>query len=73
MFADTLPGIASKLREVCQASQQVTEEVADAFTLSNFTVTRTLDVSTATLTDLKNVVATFIHDMQQRGSTRTNG
>jgi hypothetical protein len=69
----TIDGIYSKLMELCGATSPETEEIADTFAVSNFTPTRTLNVSTATLTDLKNVVATFIHDMQQRGSTRTNG
>jgi hypothetical protein len=47
----------------------VTEEIADAFTIvGTFTPTRTLNMSTATLADLRNVVATFLNDMQQRGT-----
>jgi hypothetical protein len=71
--APNVPALVSKVTELCQASQQCTEEVADAFTVSNYTVQRTLNGSTAVLADVVNVLATFIHDMQQRGSTRTNG
>ena len=43
----------------------------DAFSVTNHTDTRSLDVSTATLTDLKNVVATLISDGRKRGAKHT--
>ena len=56
------------LREIERASfENDTSEIADGYTLSNFIETRTLDVSTATLTDVKNVLATLLFDMQNRG------
>lgn len=63
-----LQGLADKVKELCNASQQVTEEVADAFTIGAFTPTRTLNPATATATDVANVLATFISDMKKRGS-----
>lgn len=66
-----LPAIAQKVKELCNASQESTEELADAFTIVGaFTPTRTLNMSTATLADLRNVVATFLSDMQKRGTQR---
>lgn len=46
--------------------------VADAFTVSNYTETRTLDAGTATAADIANVLATFIGDLKKRGSKRTS-
>jgi hypothetical protein len=66
-----LASLAQKVQELCNASQEVTEEVTDAFTIvGTFTPTRTLNMSTATLADLRNVVATFLSDMQKRGTQR---
>lgn len=66
-----LTSLAQKVKELCNASQEVTEEIADAFTIvGTFTPTRTLNMSTATLADLRNVVATFLSDMQKRGTQR---
>lgn len=45
--------------------------VADGFTVSNFTETRTLNAGTATASDVANVLATFISDLKKRGSKRT--
>lgn len=57
--------------DIAQASNdQITEEVADAYTLSNVTPTRTLDPTTATATDVANVLATLLQDMQKRGVKR---
>lgn len=44
--------------------------IADSYTVSNFTETRTLDASTATLSDILDVFCTFIDDLQQRGTKR---
>jgi hypothetical protein len=65
-----LPGLVRKVSEICFASQDVTEEIADAFTLGTFTETRTLNPATATATDIANVLATFLNDMKNRGTTR---
>ena len=66
-----LPSIAAKVRELAQASQEVTEEIFDAVTVTNLTTKQyTLNVSTATLADVVKVLATIINDMQHRGKTR---
>lgn len=59
--------IQESLREIERSSQDETEAAFDDYTLSNVTETRTLDVSAATLTDLKNFVATMVLDIQRRG------
>jgi hypothetical protein len=63
--------LLQSLREIQEASESDTAEVARDFTVSNFTETRSLDAGAATLADLKNVVATLIYDMQRRGSKRS--
>lgn len=63
--------IMNALIEMQRASHdQIAEEIADAYTLSNYTVTRTLDASTATAGDIANVLATFLQDMKNRGTKR---
>jgi hypothetical protein len=65
------PDLAGKVLELCQASQEVTEEVFDAVTVTNLTTKQyTLNVSTATLADVVKVLATLITDLQHRGKTR---
>lgn len=41
------------------------ENIKDEYVASNVTSTRTIDVSTATLTDLANIVWTLIEDLQK--------
>ncbi len=43
------------------------EAATGKYTVSNFTPTRTLDASTATLADVANFVATLVSDMQGAG------
>ena len=73
----TLPTIAAKVNELCSASQEVTEEIADGFTLvlpTPFIPVHTLDVTEAlTVEMLGMVLATFLHDMKQRGANRKQG
>lgn len=45
--------------------------VADDFTVTGHTPTRTLNAGTATLTDIANVLCTFIQDLQNRGMKRS--
>lgn len=59
------------LAEIERASNEVTEAVADDYTISNYTETRTLNAGTATATDVANVLCTFILDLQKRGTKRT--
>lgn len=63
--------LAQGLMDIQRAShEQITEEIADAYTLSNVTTTRTLDPSTATAADVANVLATLLQDMKNRGVKR---
>ncbi len=52
------------------SGEQITEEIADAYTLGTFTVTRTLNPATATISDVANVLATILQDMKNRGVKR---
>lgn len=73
MTADPGPRfLFNALREIEKASLEGdTGTVADGFTVSNFTETRSLDASTATASDVANVLATFLNDLKKRGSKRT--
>jgi hypothetical protein len=60
------------LREIEKASLEGDAgQVADAYTVTNFTETRTLDAGTATASDVADVLATLISDLQKRGTKRT--
>jgi hypothetical protein len=67
-----LQWLVQAVAEIENASREGVFNVADAFTIENFTETRTLDASTATVADLANFVATFIDDLQKRGSKRVD-
>lgn len=77
-FPSSVPGdsagaiawLLGAVRELALASQEDIAEVADAFTITNLTETRTLDCTGATLGDLCNVVGTLISDIHKRGTTR---
>lgn len=79
VFGNPLPGgferwAASALREVERASAEDVEAVVADFTVTGtITETRTLNASTATATDLRNVLATLITDIQKRGQKRSYG
>jgi hypothetical protein len=63
--------VLGALRDIERASYESDPAlIATDFSVTNFTETRTLDVGTATLTDLKNFVATFIYDMQRGGAKK---
>ena len=68
---NTLQDCIRALREIEQASLEDACQIADGFTVSNFTETTTLDASTATTTQLADFVATFIDTLQRRGPNRT--
>lgn len=59
------------MAEIENASYDDLATVANDFSVSNHTKTRTLDASTGTLTDVKNVLCTFIEDLQNRGMKRS--
>lgn len=44
--------------------------IASDFTIENYTETRSLDVATATSTDIANVLATLIRDLQRGGAKK---
>lgn len=56
--------------EIERASNEDAFVVADDFTVTGHTATRTLDAATATATDVANVLCTFIEDLQNRGMKR---
>lgn len=56
--------------EIERAAAEDTFVVADDFTVSGHTPTRTLDAGTATTTDIANVLCTFLDDLQNRGMKR---
>lgn len=63
--------LMAAVRELAEASHdQITEEIADAYTVTNLTETRSLDCDTATLAQLCDVVGTLINDMKKRGVKR---
>lgn len=64
--------VLQALKQIERASFEDIAEVADAYTVTNLTPTRTLDVSTATTADIAAVLGTFITDMKNRGVKRGN-
>jgi hypothetical protein len=58
------------MNEIERASYDDVAVVANDFTVTNHTKTRTLDASTAVLADVINVLCTFIEDIQNRGAKR---
>jgi hypothetical protein len=58
------------LHDIENASIEDAMVVADAYTVSNFTASRTLNAGTATTTQLANFIATFIDDLQKRSPNR---
>lgn len=63
--------LLSALEEIRNASfQNDPSVIASDFTVTNHTDTRELDVDTATLTDLKNFVATLVLDLARGGSKK---
>jgi hypothetical protein len=57
-------------RTVEDASQEDATVIADTYSVSNFTPTRTLNAGTATATQVANFIATFIDDLQKRSPNR---
>ncbi len=61
------------LREIETASQETVETtVADAFSATNVTATRSMDTDVVTLPQLADYVATFINDLKARGTKRSS-
>ena len=56
---------ASALSEVERAShEQVVVDIADAYTVTNYTTSRTLNAGTATATEIADFLATLINDLK---------
>ncbi len=64
------PWLIQALRTIEEASQDDIIEIVKDFTISGHTPTRTLDASTATATDVADVLCTLIEDLQKRGMKR---
>lgn len=63
--------LLTALQEIARASFESDPAViASDFTLENYTETRTLDVGTATTTDIANVLATLILDLSRGGAKK---
>lgn len=67
---DTLDFIFNALREIENSSYEDVSIIADNFTVSNVTISRTLDPTTATLSQLAHFVGTFVQDIKRRGAGR---
>lgn len=65
-----LQWVLDALREIENASQDDLADVFAGYTVTNFTETRTLDATAATLIDVKNVFCTLIDDLKNRGTRR---
>lgn len=59
------------MSEIDRASNEQAEAVADAYAPSNYTATRTLDAATASAADIANVLCTFLDDLKNRGTKRS--
>lgn len=63
--------VVNAIRQISVASNdQVTEEIADAYSPSNVTTTRSFDADSTSVAELADVVGTLIQDMQKRGVKR---
>lgn len=60
------------VRIIAQASHDIDVfDVADGFTVTNLTEDRVIDVDTALLAEVADVLGTLITDMKNRGAKRT--
>lgn len=63
---------ALQLIELASQEDADIASIAQDFTVENYTATRTLDASTATATDVADVLCTLIDDIKNRGMKRTS-
>lgn len=63
---------ALQLIELASQEDADIASIAQDFTVSNYTDTRTLNAGTATVADVANVLCTFIDDIKNRGMKRTS-
>ncbi len=67
--------VLDALRDIEMASNETTDEIYDGVVVTGLTQAlelRTLDVGSATLSDLVRVVATIIADHKKRGAYRSD-
>ena len=67
---NVLQWLTEAMAEVERASQDDATEVFDAYTVTNFTETRTLDATAATLANVANFLCTLLDDLKNRGTKR---
>jgi len=74
-LADRVAWLERSMQLVLAASQADPAEIADAYVIDNAPALpfRVFDASTATLADVRNVIATWINDWRQRGTSRGTG
>ena len=65
-----LEWVASALRDIELASQDDIAAIFDEYTVTNFTETRTLDATAATLSNVANFICTMVDDLKNRGTKR---
>ena len=58
------------LREIESASEDDIADVFGDFTVTGFTNTRSLNATTATLSDVASFLCTLVNDLSNRGSKR---
>ena len=63
--------VAACFEEIQLASLEEIAGIAQDFTITGYTETRTLDASTATAPDVANVLCTLILDLKRHGQHRT--
>jgi len=64
--------LVNAIRKVELASYEDIEAVFDAYTITGaYTETRELTPSTATTSDIANLIATLVTDVKKRGANRT--
>lgn len=67
------PAVVAALREIMMSSNlnDIVKIAQNCSITGTLTVTRTLNVSTATQTQIANFIGTFITDLQKGGANRT--
>lgn len=67
-LAATVADIAKKIEVASRDNDP--QKIAQDFSITNYTETRSLNAGTATATDVANVLCTLIRDLQNGGSKR---
>jgi hypothetical protein len=66
----SLQDVAYAFQEISNASREDAVAIADGYTVTNFTASRTLNAGTATTAQVAAFIATLIDDLQKRGQNR---